>query len=145
MHTPFDFDTPVDRRSTSSSKWNRYAGRDVIPLWVADMDFRCAPRSLQALRARVDQGVFGYTEPPGRARSDHRASLRRDYGWRIEPDWIVWLPSLVSGLNVVSRAFAEGRRHPDQRADLSAVPVGASERQPQCRARTARAASRSVR
>jgi cystathionine beta-lyase len=64
MRTAFDFDTPVDRRGTSSTKWNRYRGRDIIPLWVADMDFRCAPAIVEALRARVDHGVFGYTEPP---------------------------------------------------------------------------------
>jgi len=60
----FDFDTPIDRRTTSSTKWNRYNDRDVIPMWVADMDFRCAPPIVKALRARVDHGVFGYTDPP---------------------------------------------------------------------------------
>ncbi len=107
MHIPFDFDTPVDRRTTSSSKWNRYQGRDVIPLWVADMDFQCAPAIVQALRARVDQGIFGYTEPPAELAPTIAQALLRDHGWRIEPDWIVWLPSLVVGLNVVSRAFAD--------------------------------------
>lgn len=102
----FDFDAPVDRRGTASSKWNRYQNRDVIPLWVADMDFRCAPAVLAALRARVDQGVFGYTEPPSDLAATVAAALHRDHGWDIEPDWIIWLPSLVVGLNVVSRAFA---------------------------------------
>ena len=60
----FDFDTPIDRRTTSSTKWNRYKDRDVIPMWVADMDFRCAPPILKALRGRVEHGVFGYTDPP---------------------------------------------------------------------------------
>jgi cystathionine beta-lyase len=103
----FDFDTPVDRRGTASTKWNRYHDRDVIPLWVADMDFRCAPAIVQALRTRIDQGVFGYTEPPPELAATVAAALRRDHGWTIEPDWIVWLPSLVVGLNVVSRAFAD--------------------------------------
>lgn len=102
-----DFDTPVDRRATSSSKWNRYHGRDVIPLWVADMDFRCAPEIVQALRERVDQGVFGYTEPPAELAPTIAHALQRDYGWHIEAEWIIWLPSLVVGLNVVSRAFAD--------------------------------------
>ncbi len=107
MQPLFDFDTPVDRRATSSTKWNRYGGRDVIPLWVADMDFRCAPAIVQALRARVDEGVFGYTEPPAELAPILAQALQRDYGWRIEADWIIWLPSLVVGLNVVTRAFAE--------------------------------------
>jgi cystathionine beta-lyase len=107
MHAAYDFDTPVDRRATSSTKWNRYRGRDVLPLWVADMDFRCAPAIVEALRARVDHGVFGYTEPPAELAPTIARALQRDHGWLIEPDWIVWLPSLVVGLNVVSRAFAE--------------------------------------
>ena len=107
MPSAFDFDTPVDRRATSSTKWNRYRGRDVLPLWVADMDFRCAPAIVEALRARVEHGVFGYTDPPAELAPAIVTALRRDHGWAIEPDWIVWLPSLVVGLNVVSRAFAE--------------------------------------
>jgi cystathionine beta-lyase len=103
----FDFDTAPDRRPTSSTKWNRYKGRDVIPLWVADMDFRCAPAVIEALRARVEHGIFGYTEPPEDLAPTIVAALERDHGWRIQPDWIVWLPSLVVGLNVVCRAFAD--------------------------------------
>ena len=106
MKTSFDFDTPIDRTATSSTKWNRYAGRDVIPLWVADMDFRCAPPIVEALRERVEHGIFGYTDPPAALAPTIAAALERDYGWHIEPDWLVWLPSLVVGLNVVSRAFA---------------------------------------
>jgi cystathionine beta-lyase len=114
----FDFDTPVDRRPTSSSKWNRYAGRDVIPLWVADMDFRCAPPIVEVLRERVEHGIFGYTEPPPNLAPTIVQAIERDHGWRIEPDWIVWMPSLVVGLNVVSRAFAE-----EGDDVLTAVPI----------------------
>jgi len=103
----FDFDTFPDRRPTSSTKWNRYAGREVIPMWVADMDFRCAPPIVEALRARVEHGIFGYTEPPAELAPAVCEALWQDYGWRVQPDWIVWLPSLVVGLNVVSRALAE--------------------------------------
>jgi cystathionine beta-lyase len=59
----YDFDTPVDRRDTDSQKWQKYAGRDILPLWVADMDFRAAPEVLGALHARIDPGVFGYARP----------------------------------------------------------------------------------
>lgn len=114
----FDFDTPVDRRGTSSSKWEKYAGRDVIPLWVADMDFRCAPPIVEALEQRVAHGVFGYSNPPADLALAVTASLAADFGWKIEQDWIVWLPSLVVGLNVVSRAFAaEGEDI------LTAIPI----------------------
>jgi cystathionine beta-lyase len=114
----FDFDIPIDRRPTGSTKWNRYKGRDVIPLWVADMDFRCAPAIVDALHARVEHGIFGYTDPPEELAPAIVAGLERDHGWRIQLDWIVWLPSLVVGLNVVSRAFAEAGDD-----ILTAVPI----------------------
>jgi cystathionine beta-lyase len=62
--TAFDFDSPVDRRNTASLKWDRYRGRDVLPLWVADMDFKAPPAVTAALHHHVDHGVFGYTLPP---------------------------------------------------------------------------------
>ncbi len=100
----FDFDCVIDRSGTASHKWGRYEGRDVIPLWVADMDFRSAPPIIEALHERVSHGVFGYTDPPVALVDAVRASLRAEYQWDISPDWIVWLPGLVSGLNVLCRA-----------------------------------------
>ncbi len=105
--TPFDFDTPIDRRGTASIKWDKYKGRDVIPLWVADMDFACAPAVVEALHRRVDHPIYGYSDPPAELAGTIVAHLEREYGWKIEPDWIVWLPGLVVGLNVVCRAFGE--------------------------------------
>jgi cystathionine beta-lyase len=101
----FDFDTAPDRRDTASVKWNKYGSRDIIPMWVADMDFACAPAIVQALRNRIDHPVYGYSEPPSGLIDATVAHLESDYGWKIDPDWIVWLPGLVVGLNVVSRAF----------------------------------------
>jgi len=100
----FDFDSAVDRSGTASHKWDRYEGKDVIPLWVADMDFRSAPAITEALRERVCHGVFGYTDPPGSLFDAVRTSLRDEYGWEVSPEWVVWLPGLVSGLNVLCRA-----------------------------------------
>ena len=106
QRTDFGFDSPPDRRGTSSSKWEKYGQRDVIPLWVADMDFKTAPCVIEALSERVRHGIFGYTQPPKELPGVVASMLERDFGWRIDPDWIVWMPSLVVGLNVVSRAFA---------------------------------------
>jgi cysteine-S-conjugate beta-lyase len=101
----FDFDSIIDRSNTGSEKWNKYRGRDIIPLWVADMDFRSPPAVLKALHDRVEHGVFGYTYPePGLITAVQNA-LVRDYGWQIDPDWLVWLPGLVCGLNVLCRAI----------------------------------------
>ena len=114
----FDFDTPIDRHGTGSVKWNKYGSRDIIPMWVADMDFACAPAIVDALHRRIDHGIFGYSEPPAGLVDATVAHLQSEYGWKIEPDWIVWLPGLVVGLNVVCRAF--GREGADV---LTAVPI----------------------
>ena len=65
MKTDYDFDTLVDRRGTASMKWDRYKDRDVLPLWVADMDFLSPPTVEAALQERAAHGVFGYTGVPG--------------------------------------------------------------------------------
>jgi len=101
----FDFDAPVNRRGTAAVKWAKYGDRDVIPMWVADMDFHCAPPVIEALHRRIDHGIFGYSDPPAGLVEATIAYQEKEYGWRIQPEWIVWLPGLVVGLNVVSRAF----------------------------------------
>jgi cystathionine beta-lyase len=104
--TQFDFDHAPERRGTDSQKWQKYAGRDVLPLWVADMDFVSAPPILDALRARVDHGVFGYARPTAATVEAVTGALAQRYGWKVDPEWIVWLPGLVIGLNVTAQAFA---------------------------------------
>lgn len=103
----YDFDTIIDRHRTASEKWDRYAGRDVIPLWVADMDFRSPPAVVAALHERVAHGVFGYTHPPQGVVEAVLHHLLEDFAWRVEPEWLVWLPGLVCGLNVLCRAIGE--------------------------------------
>jgi len=103
----FDFDTPPDRQNTDSQKWQKYAGRDVLPMWVADMDFQSPPAILDALRRRIDHGVFGYARPTASTVEAVVAALATQHGWQIDPAWLVWLPGLVVGLNVTAQAFAE--------------------------------------
>lgn len=103
----FDFTHPPGRLGTDSQKWQKYEGRDILPMWVADMDFKSPPALLEALHRRVDHGIFGYARP---ARSTIKAvvdAMAERYGWKIEPSWLVWLPGLVVGLNVTAQAFAE--------------------------------------
>jgi len=101
-----DFDAVVERAGSDSVKWAKYAGRDpdVIPLWVADMDFAAPPAVIEALHRRVDHGVFGYNQPTASQVDAVTGYLERHFDWRIDPAWIVWLPGLVSGLNVACRA-----------------------------------------
>lgn len=101
----YDFDSCPDRRGTGSLKWERYPGRDVVPMWVADMDFRSAPEIVAALQERTDHGVFGYTIPPESAVESAVAYLRTRHGFAAEAGQIVWFPGLVPALNVACRAF----------------------------------------
>lgn len=103
----FDFDNPPDRRDTDSQKWQKYAGRDVLPLWVADMDFKCPPAIIDAIHRRADHGLLGYARPVKATTDSVVTALESRYGWKIDPTWLVWLPGLVVGLNVTAQAFAE--------------------------------------
>ncbi|MCW4153542.1 PatB family C-S lyase [Halomonas sp. 18H] len=111
MTATFDFVTPVERRHPSnghwpSQKWHRYA-EDVLPLWVADMDFRSPPPVIEALQSRVEHGVYGYGLVADSLRDAVCRWSREHYGWAIEPDWQVWLPGVVPALNMASLALTE--------------------------------------
>lgn len=99
-----DFDKVIDRRNGDSLKWNKYAGRDVLPLWVADMDFVAPPAVLAALETRIAQGCLGYSVPWPALVDTVLGYLQREYAWRVEPEWLVWLPGLVTGINAACRA-----------------------------------------
>jgi cystathionine beta-lyase len=118
MDGVFDFDEVIDRRGTACEKWEKYRGRDIIPMWVADMCFRSPPAVIAALHRRTEHGVFGYTGPPPELIEATLSMLDRDHGWQVDPAWIVWLPGLVSGLNVTCRAVGE-----DGDEVLTLVPV----------------------
>ena len=99
----YDFDRLVDRRRTDSSKWQKY-GPDVVPLWVADMDFQSPEAVIRALRDRVEHGVFGYLalEQPEFHELFADRLLKR-YGWRVSPDAVVIIPGVIPGFNVAGR------------------------------------------
>ncbi len=106
-----DFVTTLNRHQTGSLKWDRYAGRTdrqgrtVLPLWVADMDFVSARPIREALHARVQHGVFGYTIPHAEVEEAVLDYLRRDHGYQAEREWLVFLHGCVPGLNVFAAAF----------------------------------------
>ena len=104
MSMDFDFERVIDRSGGDSQKWNKYAGRDVLPLWVADMDFAAPPAVVAALERRVAHGVFGYAKPWASLVDAALDYLQRRYGWQASPEWLVWLPGLVTGLNAACRA-----------------------------------------
>lgn len=102
--TAFDFEHVPERRGSDSVKWNKYAGQDVLPLWIADMDFASPPSVLAALQARVARGDLGYAEPWPALVEAVQAYCQRHYDWRVEADWLVWLPGLVCGINLACRS-----------------------------------------
>ncbi|GAB2897928.1 PatB family C-S lyase [Uliginosibacterium flavum] len=104
---PFNFDTPPDRSHSDSLKWHRYAGRDILPLWVADMDFAAPPPVLSALQQRIEHGVFGYAYHRESLLDAVVSGIARDHHWQIEPEWIVWLPGVVQGFNLACRLAGE--------------------------------------
>ena len=102
-----NFDKIIDRRNTGAIKWDIYKDRDILPLWVADMDFESPPAVIEALKRRVEHGVFGYTWQTPELVQTLIARLKKLYNWEVQDEWIVWLSGLVSGLNVACRAIGE--------------------------------------
>lgn len=98
-----NFDTLNNRQGTFSSKWDKYTGRDVIPLWVADMDFKSPQPVLDALHKRVDHGIFGYTKAPAPLLDVILERIAGDYDWQLNPEDIVFMPGVVPGLNMACR------------------------------------------
>ena len=102
-----DFDRVIARRGSGSTKWEQYPD-GVLPLWVADMDFAAPPSVQEALRARVEHGVYGYARVPESLIEAVCEYLLAHFGWRIEPEWLVFLPGAVPGLNLACRAVGAG-------------------------------------
>lgn len=103
----YDFDTVFDRHDTNSVKWDLCPGPDVIPMWVADMDFMTAPFIMDAVRKRVEHGIFGYTHVPDRYYEAVIDWFGRRRGWKIEKEWIRYISGIVPALSVVIDALTE--------------------------------------
>jgi cystathionine beta-lyase len=103
----YDFDQVIDRRQTESSKWHKY-GEGVLPLFVADMDFRSPEPVIRALRERVEHGVFGYgpaveVSPLHEVVADR---LHKRYAWTVSPEALVLIPGVIPGVNLACRVLA---------------------------------------
>ncbi len=102
---PYDFDRQIERRRTESSKWHKFPP-DVLPLWVADMDFPSPETVTRALRERVEHGVFGYGVEQPEFHEVMCEWLLKRRGWKVEPEALVLLPGVIPGFNVACRAFS---------------------------------------
>ncbi len=104
------FDRAPNRRDpTRRNKWNWYAD-DVIPMWVADMDFRAPAPVLAALRKAIDHGVLGYELPSRTQLETVSARMDRLYGWKVDPEMVVTVSGIVTGFNVAARAFCTEKK-----------------------------------
>lgn len=118
MSHSFDFEQPYPRDAVPGEKWGKYAGRDILPLWVADMDFAAPQVIIDAIAQRLQHPIFGYTDPWPSLVEAVIEGIARDHDWRIDPSWLVWLPGMVCGFNVACRAVGS-----DDDEVFTATPV----------------------
>jgi len=100
----YDFDKTIDRRATNSYKWDS-APEGVLPMWVADMDFRTAPAIIDALQKRVAHGIFGYTRVPDVYYDAVTSWFSRRHGWDIDREWIIYTSGVVPAVSAVIKAL----------------------------------------
>lgn len=100
----YDFDKTIDRRATNSYKWDS-APEGVLPMWVADMDFRTAPDIIDALQKRVAHGIFGYTRVPDAYYDAVTSWFSRRHGWDIDREWIIYTSGVVPAVSAVIKAM----------------------------------------
>jgi cystathionine beta-lyase len=106
----YNFDEVIDRRDTDSVKWDHARdvfGRDVLPMWVADMDFKSPKPVIDAIVKHANYGVYGYTYRPGRLNEAIADWMQRRHGWKIEKDWIFYMPGVVPSINTAVQAFTK--------------------------------------
>ena len=101
----YDFDTIVPRRGTNSYKWDTPEEENVLPMWVADMDFRTAPAIIDALQKRVEHGIFGYTKVPETYYDAVVRWFEDRHRWRIDPRWIIYTSGVVPALSAIIKAL----------------------------------------
>ena len=103
----YDFDEMIDRRGSGSYKWDGTDRKDILPLWVADMDFRVAEPIMTALRKRLEHGIFGYTK----VRDSYYESLSgwfaRRHGWKIEKEQVIYTIGVVPAISAIIKAFTQ--------------------------------------
>lgn len=101
----YDFDKVISRRGTDSYKWDSAESEHVLPMWVADMDFHTAPAIVDALRLRVEHGIFGYTRVPDSYYDAVTGWFMRHHGWKMNREWIIYTSGVVPAVSAVIKAL----------------------------------------
>lgn len=104
----YDFDKIISRRGTNSYKWDSMPeGKDVLPLWVADMDFCTAPAITEALARRVNHGIFGYVRVPDEYYTAVIRWFERRHKWTVSKEWMIYTSGVVPAISAVIKALTE--------------------------------------
>ncbi|EJN29400.1 MalY/PatB family protein [Pseudomonas sp. GM80] len=106
----FDFDQLFDRHNTGSTKWSRYPA-DVLPMWVADMDFAAPPVIIEALQQRLLHPLVGYSVAQDNLREAIVADLWAKFAWKVKPQELIFLPGVESGFNMALKALVQPQQN----------------------------------
>lgn len=101
----YNFDQQITRRGTNSYKWDSTERDNVLPLWVADMDFHTAPAIVEALRKRVDHGIFGYTRVPDSYYQAVTGWFARRHEWTFDREWMIYTSGVVPAISAIIKAL----------------------------------------
>ena len=101
----YNFDTIIDRSNNFAAKWSemdkKYGTNDLIPMWVADMDFKADPCIIDALRNRLEQGIYGYTTRPNSYNESIVNWVSRRFRWNIKSEWLVFSPGVIPAISIL--------------------------------------------
>lgn len=107
----YDFDKPIERRGTGALKYDalaeRYGDADLLPLWVADMDFETPHFITEALRRRLDHSLFGYTVEPAELWPTVQRWIAAHHNWHVEREWLSYIPGIVKGIGMAVNVFVQ--------------------------------------
>ncbi|ULT26066.1 hypothetical protein KUH03_03625 [Sphingobacterium sp. E70] len=103
----YNFDKIIDRRGTDSVKWNQQDYADLIPLWVADMDFPASKEIIDALTRRVQHGIYGYAKVPDAFYEAVSDWSNRKHGFHLQREWILPVLGVVPALSAIVAALTE--------------------------------------
>ena len=101
----YNFDEIIPRRGTNSYKWDTPEEENVLPMWVADMDFRTAPAIIETLRRRVEHGIFGYTKVPQNYYDTIVKWFINRHQWEIDSQWIIYTSGVVPAISAIIKAM----------------------------------------
>lgn len=107
----YNFEAVIDRSNNFSAKWSemdkKYGSNDLLPMWVADMDFKAAPCIIDAMRERLEQGIYGYTTRPDSYNESIVNWVARRYKWEIKSDWLIFSPGVIPSISLIIQEMTE--------------------------------------